>query len=76
MVSPGGGYLVGVMRGLDPLHFVPLDQGALVRLAKLEPWIRTWWEEVLISLSAKDWFEYKGGNIMWSPPLDVADTAL
>ena len=33
----------GTMRGLNPLHFVSLDQRAVVRLAKLEPWIRTWW---------------------------------
>ena len=64
------------MRGLNLSQFFPLDQGAVVRLAKLEPWIRTWWGESLSSLSGKYWFEHKGDNIICAPPLAVADTAL
>ena len=71
-----GNNLGGMMRGLNLSQFFPLDQGAVVRLAKLEPWIRTWWGESLSSLSGKYWFEHKGGNIMWDPPPAEAETAL
>ena len=30
----------------------------------------------LISLSEKYWFEHKGNNILWDPPLAAVDTAL
>ena len=29
-----------------------------------------------ISLSAKDWLEYKGGKLLWNPPLAAAETEL
>ena len=45
-------------------------------MANLEPWIRTWWGEILTSLSAKYWFEHKGDNLMWDPPPDASDTIL
>ena len=66
----------GKIRVLKPLQFVPLDQGAVVRSAKLEPWIRTWWGEMFISLSAMDWFEHKGDNILWDPAPAASETAL
>ena len=71
-----GNNLVDMIRGLNRLHFVLLDQGALARLAKLESWIRNWWGDDLNSLSVRDWFEYKGDNMLWSPHLDAAETAL
>ena len=71
-----GNNLGRIMRGLNPLHFVPLDKGAVVRFSKLGPWISTWWGESLASLSAKYLFENKWGNIMWDTPLDVAETSL
>ena len=67
---------IGMMRTLNPLQFVPLDKGAVVISSKLEPWISTWWGEMFISLSAKDWFENKGGNLLWDPPPAAAETSL
>ena len=49
-----GNNLGGMRRVLNPLQFVLLYQGAVLISAKLEPWIRTWWGEILISLSAND----------------------
>ena len=37
-----GDNLGGMKRRLNPLQFVPLYQGALIRSAKLEPLNRTW----------------------------------
>ena len=64
------------MRGLKTFQFVPLDQEAVVRLAKLEPWIRTSWGDSLSGLSTKYWFEHKGDNLLWDPPLAASETAL
>ena len=55
------GWMMGV---LNPLQFVPLYQGAVVISAKLDPWISNWWGDILISLSAKDWLEYKEGKLL------------
>ena len=71
-----GDNLGGMMRVLNLLQFVPLDQKALVRSTKLYPGIRTWWGESLTSISAKYCFKHKDNNIMWSPPLNAAETAL
>ena len=53
------------MKGMNPLAYWPLYRGAVLRLVKLEPWIRTWLGENITSISAKDWFYHKGDNIMW-----------
>ena len=50
-----------MIRGINPLQFVPLDQGAVAISAKLESWFRTWWGDILNGLIAKYWFEHKGG---------------
>ena len=42
----------------------------------MELWIRTWWEESLISLSAKYRFEHNDYKLLWAPPPDAAETAL
>ena len=42
----------------------------------MEPLIKTRWEEILSSPSAKHCFEHKGNNILWDPPLAAVDTAL
>ena len=68
--------LGGIMRGMNPLHFVLLYQGAVVRLAKLGPWISIRWGEILSSLNTKDWFEHKGYNILWGPHPDTTETEL
>ena len=47
----------GMMRRNNPLHFFPLNQGAVARSDKLESWIRNWWGDNLNIISAKDWFE-------------------
>ena len=41
-----GNNLVGMMRGLNPLQFVPLDKLVVVISSKLYPCISTWWEIV------------------------------
>ena len=51
-----GKNLGGMMRGMNPLQFFLLDQGAVARSGKLELWIRTWWGDNLNILSAKYWF--------------------
>ena len=33
----------GMIRGLNPIKFSLLDYGAVGTLAKLDPFIRTWW---------------------------------
>ena len=71
-----GNNLVGMVRKLYPLHFVPLDQGAVVGLARLEPWVSNWLGEIFISLITKYWFEHKGGNILWATPPAELETLL
>ena len=68
--------LGGITIALKPLQFLSLDQIAAARSAKLESCIRTCWGESLSSLSAKYWFEHKGGNVLWDTPLAAAQTAL
>ena len=65
-----------MIRVLNPLQFSLLDQGLVVRLAKLDPWIRTCWGEILSSLRSKYRFEHKGGNLLWVTPLASAETIL
>ena len=62
--------------GLNPIQFVPLYQGEVVGLAKLEPWIRTWWGESGTSLIVNDWFEHKGDNLLWDQSPTVGETSL
>ena len=71
-----GNNLVGMMRGLQPLQFVTLYQGILLGLAKLEPYIRTWWGKSFISLSPKGWFEHKRDNLLWAPHTDASEKKL
>ena len=73
---PRGNHLGETMRGLKPLQFVPLYQGAVYLSEKLEPWIRPWWGESLTSLSSKYWFEYKGENLLWYTPPAAAEASL
>ena len=68
----GGGNLGGIIRGLNPLQFFLLYKGAVARSAKLKPCIRTWWVDILNSISAKYWFEHKGGNLLWDTPPSTA----
>ena len=51
-----GNNLGGMMRGMNHIQFVPLDQVAVPRLAKLETCISTWLEDNLNILRAKYWF--------------------
>ena len=59
-----GNNLGEMIRLLNPLQFFLLDQGAVLRFDKFEPFIRNWWGEMLTSISAKYWFEHKGDNHM------------
>ena len=65
-----GNNLGGIVRGLNPLQFVLLYQGAVVRLSRLESWIRTSWGKSFISLSAKDVLNIKG-VILYGIPLRI-----
>ena len=62
-----GSNLGRMTRVLNTLQFVPLDKEVVARSTKLESWIRMWWRDSLNSISAKDWFQYKG---------DTAETSL
>jgi hypothetical protein len=69
----------GVMAGQSILDFVPLHLTAcLERPDKLEPWIRSWWDDErgeLQTLSPKGWFNegQQEGNFLWAPPPAAAD---
>ena len=39
--------LVSMMRGLNPLKYVPLVKGDIERSDKFDPWLRSWWVETL-----------------------------
>ena len=42
--------LGGTMRGLNPLQFLPLGQGAVERFKGVYPWLRLWWVNSLALL--------------------------
>ena len=71
-----GDNLGEMMKGMNPLQFIVLYQGLVVKSAKLEPWISNWWGKLLTSLSVEDYFEHKGDNIQWDPPISASETAL
>ena len=52
-----GKQIGGMMRNLNPLQFLPLGQGAVERSDKLDPWLRSWWGDNLISTETSDLFE-------------------
>ena len=70
--------LGGTMRGLKPLQFVYLGQGAVERSDKLEPWMRYWWGETLDSIETSHYFEEdkRGDNLIWSLLPAVMETTL
>ena len=66
----------GIMRGMDNLQLVMLDQRAVEISTLLEPWLRLWWVNRLVMISASDWFEQKEDKILWEPLLTAAENAL
>ena len=51
-----GNNLVGMMRVLNQLQFVPLDQRAEEGSTGVEPWLRSWWGGRLTIMRPVDWF--------------------
>ena len=61
-----------IMRGFNPIQFVPIYQGVVERSTGVESWIRSWWVNILI----RDWFDQNDNNLIWAPPSSVSDMAL
>ena len=47
------------MRGINTLQFFPLYQGTVEISMVLEPFLRSWWGNILVRISESDWFEQK-----------------
>jgi hypothetical protein len=63
----------GSMASESILNFVPLHLSALERSAKLEDWVRSWWNKDLGKLqilSPEGWFDegQQEGCFLWAPP--------
>ena len=84
-----GDFLDGMMKGEDPLQYVPLDKGAVERSGKrVEEWIRSWWkssdggpglgQEDLRLMSPGDWFSTYDISEprLWSPPPSAMETVV
>ena len=67
-----------IVRGLNNLNFVPLDQVAVERLLVLEMWIRLCVGGGGVLIDATDLFEEekKGYNILWNPSPSATETEL
>ena len=52
-----GNNMGGIMRGINPLQFVPLVKESMERSDKLEPWLRYWWGYALTAMENSDLFE-------------------
>ena len=66
----------GMMRSLNPLHFVLLYKGAEEISTGVEPWLRFCWGEISKNMRPSDWFEKKGDNLLWETPPSAANTEL
>ena len=68
----------GMIRGLNPLKFVLLVQGALDSSNSNEPWLSSWWGYSLALLKVLYWFEEEniGDDLIWVTTPVVMDTAL
>ena len=71
-----GGNLVVMIRVLNTIHFVQLDQVEVEILIGEEPWFRSWWGKSLTRIILSVWFEQKVDNILWAPPPAVAEASL
>ena len=48
-----GDFMVGIMAGMDPLSFIPLNEGANERVCgRLKSWADSWWKDGL----GRPWF--------------------
>ena len=82
-----GDFLDGMIKGEDPLQYIPLDQGAVERSAAVETWVRSWWKgakggpalgQELKLLEPADWFstyEFEEPRL-WSPPPAAMETVV
>ncbi|KAL7525365.1 hypothetical protein ACHAXR_000975, partial [Thalassiosira sp. AJA248-18] len=83
-----GDFLDGMMKGEDPLQYVPLDKGADERTeGKVRAWIESWWrsgsgdpwgKKKLKMLSPQDWFlrhECEEPRL-WCPPPAAMETVV
>ena len=71
-----GNNMVGMMRVLNPLQFVPLYKGVEEISTGVEPWLRFCWGEISKNMRPSDWFEKKGDNLLWETPPSAANTEL
>ena len=56
-----GNNMGGMMRGLRPFQFVPLDQGAVEISTEVEPWLSSWCKKSLVRMSTSG-FVFKIGR--------------
>ena len=45
------------MRGVNPLKFVLVNEGAVERSLELEEWLISWWVDSLKKMRPSYWFE-------------------
>ena len=65
-------------RGLNHLQFVPLGQWVVERSKRVDPCLRSWWDDSLALLYISDWFEEEniGNNLLWLPTPAVMENSL
>ena len=70
--------MVGMMKGLNPLQFLPLGKGYMERSDELEPWMRYWQDDTLTAMEISDWFEeYKiVDNLLWDTSPSAMETVI
>ena len=64
------------MRGVDPLKFIPLHLGDLVRLLELVGWNRSWWGPVLETFNPEGCIArgHVQGSHLWEPAPEATET--
>ena len=83
-----GDMFEGIMKGESPLHFIPLDTGAVARSqGRVQKWVNSWWNDLsgepylgssLRLLEPNDWFELYDIEAprLWSPPPAAMETVM
>ena len=83
-----GDMFEGIMKGENPLRFIPLDTGAIARSqGRVLTWVNSWWNDptekpylgaALRLLEPTDWFELYdiAAPRLWSPPPAAMETVV
>jgi hypothetical protein len=83
-----GDFMEGIMAGMDPLSFIPLNEGADERVhGRLKIWVDSWWRDGnghpwfgqdLRLLTPEDWFELHTMDEprLWMPPPAAMETVM